>query len=104
MGQPACVCIIWRDKRYDLRLTFSIDLLPKIRTDFRGLSVSLFDPGVLIKNNFTLCLRNSSYSGEFTWIGKPEMVCLSHWVDMFQIIFFEISVSRLNFLYYLNYS
>jgi hypothetical protein len=38
------------------------------------------------------------------WIGKPEMVCLSQWVDMFQIIFPEISMSRLSFLYYLNYS
>jgi hypothetical protein len=66
--------------------------------------MSLPDPGVAIKNNFALYLRNSSYSRKFMWIGKPEMVCLSHWVDMFQIIFPEISASMLGVLYYLNYS
>jgi len=66
--------------------------------------MSLLDPSVPCKNNVALYLRNSSYSGKFMWVGKPEMVCLSHWVDMFQIIFPEISISRLGFLYYLNYS
>ena len=50
----------------------------------------LSDPGVLVKISFILYPRNSSYSGEFSSGGKMEMVCLSHWVDMFQIIFLEI--------------
>jgi len=64
----------------------------------------LFRLGVFVKISFILYLRNSIYYGELIWIGKPEMVCLSHLVDMFQIIFLEISMSRLTFLYYLNYS
>lgn len=34
--RAACVYIIWRYKRYDLRLTFSINLLLEIRTEFRS--------------------------------------------------------------------
>ena len=49
-------------------------------------------------------LRNYSYFGKFSSGGKLEMVCLSHWVDMFQIIFLEIWMLRLNSLCYLNYS
>jgi hypothetical protein len=52
--------------------------------------MSLIDPGVLVKISFILHLRNSSCSGDFSSGGKLEMVCLSHWVDMFQIIVLEI--------------
>ena len=71
---------------------------------FQEVSVSLFDLGVFVRISFILYLRNFTYYGEFTWIGKLEMVCLSQRVDMCQIIFLEISRWRLNYLYYLNYS
>ena len=68
---------------------FQLSLSPKSRLISGAVNV-LSDIGVLVKISFILYLRNSSYSGEFSSVGKLEMVCLSHWVDMFQIIFLEI--------------